>query len=107
MSAGLLTLIEIADGLLQRETRLLLESPIVRERVRGVVMAATCASSAIYGLDQLEALGHQVVTVSGIITNSPLFMRELMSLRETAISSSAGDGEEVAQAVLHHLELGA
>ena len=101
------TLIEIADGLLQRETRLLLESPIVRERVRGVVMAATCASSAIYGLDQLEALGHQVVTVSGIITNSPLFMRELMSLRETAISSSAGDGEEVAQAVLHHLELGA
>lgn len=100
------TVVEIADGLLQRETRLLLESPIIRRQVAGVVMAATCASSAIYGLSQLEALGHEVVTVSGIITNSPLFMRELMSRHETPIASSAGDGVELAQMVMQYLELG-
>jgi hypothetical protein len=100
------TVVEIADGLLQRETRLLLESPVIQRQVQGVVMAATCASSAIFGLDQLHAHGHQVVTVSGIITNSPLFMRELMSQRETAIASSAGNGEELAQVVMQYLELG-
>lgn len=101
------TVVEIADGLLQRETRLLLEAPVVQQQVAGVVMAATCASSAIYGLSQLQGFGHQVVTVSGIITNSPLFMRELMSHTETAIASSAGDGAELAQAVMDHLGIAA
>lgn len=101
------TVVEIADGLLQRETRLLLASPMIRSQVAGVLMAATCASSAIYGLSQLEALGHDVIAVSGIITNSPLFMRELKSHNTMPIASSAGDGAELAQVVMQYLEVGA
>ncbi|MBA2459293.1 MAG: hypothetical protein H0V43_10115 [Gemmatimonadales bacterium] len=94
---------EVADGLLQRETKLLLEDPRVREHVRGVVLAATCPGSALFGFAQLAARSHRVLAVSGVITSSPLFVRELLSHERIPVASSAGDGEDLADEVLRRL----
>jgi Domain of unknown function (DUF1611_C) P-loop domain len=68
--------LEIADGLLQRETAALVQSPLFREAVDAVVFAAGEAMGAIAGLDRLRALDLPVVAVSGLITASPLAARE-------------------------------
>lgn len=94
---------EIADGLLQRETRILLDDPRVREHTRGVVLAATCPGSALFGFAQLAARSHRVLAVSGVITSSPLFVRELLSQQRIPVASSAGAGEELADEVMRRL----
>jgi len=68
--------IEIADGLLQPETRALLE------HIRGVlpdpeiVVTTREAMSAVGAVEMLSALGFQVAALSGLLTNSPLVRRE-------------------------------
>jgi hypothetical protein len=91
---------EIADGVMQRETRLLLNSEIVRQFTRGVVLAAPCAASALYGVSRLESHGLKTVAVSGCITNSPLFIREFAAESGVPIVSSTGDGAELADLIL-------
>lgn len=91
---------EIADGVLQRETHMLLTSEVVRPRVRGVVLAAGCAPSALFGVSQVHALGHEVASVSGCITNSPLFMREFSAVSDIPLGSSVDRGDGLAQLVI-------
>ncbi len=91
---------EIADGLLQRETRMLLQHELVRSGVRGVVHTAGCAASALYGVAQLEQAGHKVIAVSGLITSSPLFVRELAEHCTATICSSTDSGEGLAGQVM-------
>jgi hypothetical protein len=95
-----LVVMEIADGVLQRETQMLLTNSEVRPRVRGVVLAAGCAPSALFGSAQVKAYGHDVVAVSGCITNSPLFMREFSQHCDIPIGSSADQGAQLAQLVV-------
>lgn len=97
---------EVADGILQRETQLLLAHEAVGRRVGGVVMAATCSASALYGVEQVEALGHEVIAVSGIITNSPLFVREFQARSPVAVACSTGDCDELAGMVGRHFQVG-
>jgi hypothetical protein len=68
--------VEIADGLLQRETSRLLESGLLRERLDGVIFAAADAMGAIGGLHHLRRLGLPVLGISGRLTCSPLATRE-------------------------------
>lgn len=96
---------EIADGLLQRETQMLLASPEVRARVRGLVLAAGCASSALHGIGEVNRLGHIVTAVSGLITSSPLFMRELASQIDIPICCSAQVDSGFANLVAEQLDL--
>ena len=96
---------EIADGVLQRETQMLLTSATVRPRVRGVVLAAGCAPSALFGAAQVKAYGHDVAAVSGCITNSPLFMREFSQHCDIPIGSSVDRGEHLAQLVMERCGL--
>jgi hypothetical protein len=96
---------EIADGILQRETRLLLGHEAVRRRVSGVVLTAPCAASALFGVASLEKQGHSVVAVSGRITNSPLFMREFSAVSPVRIASSVGDGDELAGLAIRHFQM--
>ena len=70
---------EVADGVLQRETTMLLHNPAIAAHIAGVVLTAPCALSAIEGVRRIESAGHSVVAVSGIITNAPLFVREVQS----------------------------
>lgn len=90
---------EIADGVLQRETQMLLQHAGVLRRVQGVVHTASCSASALFGISQIERCGHRVIAISGVITSSPLFVRELAAQTTIPVCSSVGAGEGLAQQV--------
>ena len=67
---------EIADGLCQAETAAILVDPRLRTQLAGTVFAAGDAMGAVAGADWLQRAGHDVVAVSGLLTRSPLAVRE-------------------------------
>ncbi len=67
---------EIADGILQRETRILLESPEFHDTIDAVVYAAPESPSCETGVRRLRAWGYNVVAVAGAVANSRLGMVE-------------------------------
>ncbi|MEL7538913.1 MAG: DUF1611 domain-containing protein [Pseudomonadota bacterium] len=73
-------IVEIADGLLQRETAALLSSERFRASIDGIVFCAQDALGAQSGVDWLNARGHNVVAVAGKLTAAPLAVREAISV---------------------------
>ncbi len=69
--------IEIADGLHQTETAQLVSSDLFARLVNGVIYAAGDALSAVYGAGLLHQWGVHVLAISGVVTRSPLAMREI------------------------------
>jgi hypothetical protein len=70
--------IEIADGLLQADTRFLLGAIATHlGPAASVVLTVRESLAAVAGVDMLHKLGLGVVAVSGLITNSPLACREV------------------------------
>ncbi len=96
-------LMEIADGLLQRETSLILRDPEFRRQVSGVLLAADSSLAALAGLDELSRLGYPVLGVSGAFTSAPLFVREFESRSSVPVLPSIGEGAELARRVLERL----
>ena len=70
------SVLEIADGLLQKETAALAASRMFARGVDGVVFAANGAMSALAGVEWLRRAGLPVLAVSGVVTASPLASRE-------------------------------
>lgn len=68
--------VEVADGLLQRETAGLLGAKAFRGAVDAMLFAAADAMGAISGRDWLLRQGVQLIGVSGLVTASPLSSRE-------------------------------
>lgn len=68
--------LEIADGLLQPETSGLLRSSFFAENVDGIVFAASDSLGAAAGVDWLRSHSLPVLAVSGVLSVSPLAMRE-------------------------------
>lgn len=70
--------VELADGVLQRETAMLLASPQVQERIHRLVFCAGDALGCIGGLKVLqERFGLVPDAISGIVASSPLARMEL------------------------------
>ena len=69
-------ILEIADGIFQRETRMLLESPELRADVDHVFFNALDSLSAAQGVRTLTEYGLPPKAIVGTITKSPLMMRE-------------------------------
>lgn len=67
---------EVADGLFQRETSTLVGSLLFRELVQGVVFAAVDAMGAFGGYEWLSQRDLPVRALSGALTASPLASRE-------------------------------
>ena len=67
---------EIADGIFQRETAELMRSQLFRTLIEGVVFAAGDALSAVSGAGIIAEAGLPVIGVSGVVTRSPLACRE-------------------------------
>jgi hypothetical protein len=67
---------EVADGLCQAETAAILVDPQLRSLLAGTVFAAGDAMGAVAGVDWLQRAGHDVLAVSGLLTRSPLAVRE-------------------------------
>ncbi len=67
---------EVADGLFQRETAELVKSPEYAAAVDAVVFAAGDAMGSAGGVQWLRSLGLPVMAASGLLTASPLAIRE-------------------------------
>lgn len=70
------TVVEVADGLLQPETAALASSERFKARVDGILFCAGDALGAQAGVGWLEQRGLPVTAVSGAVTASPLGVRE-------------------------------
>lgn len=69
-------IIEVADGLLQRETALLFSTPQFTDWADGVIFAANDALGALAGVSWLTARQLPVFAITGVLTSSPLAQRE-------------------------------
>ena len=69
--------IEVADGLLQKDTAALVRSARFAKLIDAVVFAAPNAMSAIGGVEWLQRNRLPIVAVSGVLTISPLGVREV------------------------------
>ncbi len=68
--------IEVADGLLQEETNYIIGSDWFKEQIDCLVYAARDGLSASAGVDLLLAEDLPLITISGMLTSSPLCARE-------------------------------
>jgi hypothetical protein len=78
-------LLEVADGIYQQETAQLIDSPIFRDVVDGVIFAAGEAMGAAQGVSHLRGMGLPVFAVSGRLTSSPLATREASAACELPV----------------------
>jgi hypothetical protein len=69
--------VEIADGLLQVETAALLNSPQFRSTVDHFLFAAGEPMAAVGGVGMLRQWGIEPLAVSGVVSMSPLNIREV------------------------------
>ncbi len=78
--------VEIADGIMQRETAMLLRDETVRSRIHRLVFSASDAFGAIGGLQILkEEFGLTPDAISGRCTSSPLMIRELRARADVPV----------------------
>ncbi len=101
------TVMEIADGILQRETEMILTDPGFRDHVSGLLLAADSALGALAAVDRLVGWGYRPEAVSGALTSAPLYVREFTAHSPIPVASSADDGRELAAAVLPALQAAA
>lgn len=80
---------EIADGILQRETAMLLESKEVTSRIHRLVFAAADALGAIAGVDILRSRYNlSPDAISGLCSASPLAVEELSTFTDIPVVSN-------------------
>lgn len=68
--------VELADGVFQKETAELLKNPRVRDSFAGVIFAAPDALAAAGGCAALRAMGVEPAVLTGMVSCSPLGARE-------------------------------
>lgn len=68
--------VEVADGLLQRETSALLQNPRFRSTVDHFLFAAGEPMAALAGVSMLRSWNAEPLAVSGVVSMSPLGVRE-------------------------------
>lgn len=67
---------EIADGLLQRETKMLLDEPAFLETIFDVIYSCSDSLGAIAGIQFLRERNIHPFAISGLLTTSPLLVEE-------------------------------
>jgi hypothetical protein len=81
--------VELADGIIQRETSMLLNEPKIRSRIHKLIFCANDAFGAIGGLDVLKSLHLEPDALSGVCSSSPLNIRELADFTNIPVFNSA------------------
>jgi len=95
--------LEIADGLFQRETAILLRTAAFMATVDRLVFAASDPLGAAAGIDRLRDWGIEPAAVSGLISMSPLAMEEAATATGVCCLTAAdlqGTDSEVGLATL-------
>ncbi len=77
--------LEIADGLLQRETRMLLQNRAFMRSVHGVMLSCGDSLGVLSGLDLLKKWHCEPFAVSGLFTASELLVREVQEMSDKPI----------------------
>lgn len=82
--------VELADGILQRETRMLLESEDIRSRIHKLVFCGNDAFGILGGIRLLkDVFGLVSDAISGVCTSSPLHLRECREFINLPVLKSA------------------
>jgi methylmalonyl-CoA mutase cobalamin-binding subunit len=92
--------VEIADGLFQRETAALLASRALQAMAGGALFAAGDAMGAVAGVQHLRSLGWRVLGFTGMVTCSPLASTEA----EQALAAAANSAPVYTRDQLRHPE---
>ena len=74
-----IVVVEIADGVFQYETAALLKNSMIRDRLDGLLLAAPDALGSVDGVEALRRQGLRPLAVSGLVTRSPLAVREAVA----------------------------
>ena len=69
--------IEVADGLLQRETKLLIEDPEFMSVIDHIIFSGEDSMGALLGEDVLTRAGKRPFALSGLFTTAPLLKKEV------------------------------
>lgn len=95
--------VEFADGIIQRETAMLLHAPEVRARIDKLIFCAGDAFGAIGGLQVLkERFGLVPDALSGVCSSSPLHVRELSAFTDIPVFNSLTvDNKQLGQILLN------
>lgn len=93
-------LIEIADGVYQRETEALLNSKLIKSTTAGVVLTAACAASGIAIDSVVKQMGWDPIAVTGLITNAPLFVQEFAARSETPVCDTGKGIQETCRLIM-------
>ena len=93
-------IVEFADGVIQRETRMLLESEEIRSRIHKFIFCANDAFGAIGGLDILKSFGLRPDALSGICSSSPLHIRELEDFTNIPVFNSSSPNKKALAEIL-------
>lgn len=82
-------IVELADGIFQRETALLLHHPRVQERIHRLIFCAADAAGAAGGLSVLKSAFDLVPdAISGLCSSSPLALQEIASFSDLPVLGS-------------------
>jgi hypothetical protein len=76
---------ELADGIFQRETAALLHDPAFMARVGGSIFACGDAVAAAGGVAALAALAHRPLCLTGLLSCSPMASAEALSVTGVAV----------------------
>jgi len=82
-------IVEIADGILQGETKSLLESSTLKNATTAMYYTSGDSSSAIYGSQWLKNIGYDVLAISGVVSSNPLGSQEINNAEDTPILTKA------------------
>ncbi len=72
-----IVVVEFADGVFQQETADILKGGPIKDRLNGVLFAAPDALGAVGGISVMARYGMAPFAVSGMVTRSPLAVREV------------------------------
>jgi AAA domain-containing protein len=91
--------LEVADGVLQPETAALLDSPVFKSSVDGVLFAARDSMGAVAGVRSLRDHELHVVGLSGVLTAAPLERAEAAAATRLPVLSreDLAEGETARQ----------
>jgi hypothetical protein len=93
--------LEVADGLLQRETARLFQIPEFTDWVDGVVFAANDALGAQAGVVWLGARQLPVIAITGVLTSSPLAIREAEAVTGLPVYNTMALARSAVASVIH------
>ena len=81
--------VEFADGILQRETAILLQNENIKKRIHKLIFSASTALGAIGGINILKNKFNLVPdAISGICSSSPLVIREMKDFLDIPVLNS-------------------